>query len=80
MKDISRWMDSIIMELSEEKAETLLVTVQIQRETDTLMVEVMLDARLNFKDYNKAANPKATLINGALSRIMPNIGRPRQIR
>ena len=41
---------------------------------------VILDARLNFKEHIKIASRKATLVNRALSKIMPNIGGLRQIK
>lgn len=94
MKIVERWMHSVSLDLAKHKTEALLVTGRKKRETITLMVGehniqsqphirylgVTLDTRLNFKEHITLASRKAAAVNGALSRIMPNIGGPRQIR
>lgn len=94
LRIVEQWLCSVGLELAEHKTELLLVTGRKVRETITLMVGehsiqsqphirylgVRLDARLNFREHITAASRKAAAVSGALSRIMPNIGGPRQAK
>ena len=77
-----------------QKTEITLITSMKTRETITLQVGeyeikskpyirylgVMIDARLNFKDQVEHASSKAAAVEGALSRLMPNVGEPKPRR
>lgn len=41
-------------------------------------IEIMLDGRLTFKDHIKYGGRKAVAVNATVSRIMLNVGDPRQ--
>lgn len=91
---IRQWMRSADLSLAEHKTEALLVSSRKKMETITIRVGdhdiqsvpnirylgVVLDARLNYKEHIASVSRKASAVQGALSRIMPNIGGPRQTR
>lgn len=94
MKIVQRWMDKVGLELAAHKTEAVLITGRKVRETITLTVGrnsitsqpyirylgILIDARLTFKDHISFATDKAAAISSALSRLMPNIGGPKQSR
>jgi hypothetical protein len=94
MEIIQHWMAAVGLEQAGHKTEAVLITGRKKRETITLRVGgnniiskphirylgVLLDARLSFKDHIAYASSKAATTNVALSRLMPNIGGPRQSR
>ncbi|XP_015121546.1 uncharacterized protein LOC107044256 [Diachasma alloeum] len=87
-------MDSVGLSLAEHKTEAVLITSRKVLETITLRVGdyelisqpyirylgVMIDARLSFKQQVEHITTKASEVRAALSRLMPNIGRPKQRR
>ena len=87
-------MKSVVLELADHKTETVLFTSRKKVETITLDVGqciitsqpnvkylgVMLNTRLNFKAHVQYAAAKAARVANALTRLMPNIGGPRQPR
>lgn len=91
---IQRWMSSVGLKLAEHKTEAVLITSRKIRETITLSVGehtitsqpyirylgVLIDARLSFKQHVEHASNKAANVAVALSRLMPNVGGPRQKR
>lgn len=76
------------------KTETVLITSRKKVETVTIEVGehqitsqpyirylgVMLDARLNFKEQVEHVSAKASAVRVSLSRLMPNVGGPKQSR
>jgi len=91
---ISQWMNTVNLELAKHKTEVVLITSRKQAETITLRVGeheitsqpflrylgVMIDARLNFKQQVEHVSTKASAVTLVLSRLMPNIGDPKQCR
>lgn len=89
---IRRWMDSVGLELAEHKTEAVLITGRRRLETITLRVGdhgitsqlsirylgVMIDARLSFGQEAVYVGTRAAAVRAVLSRLMPNIGGPRQ--
>lgn len=88
---IRAWLDSSGLRLADHKTEVVLITSRRQVEYITLTVGqesiqsknsvkylgVMLDNRLNFREHIIHASDKASKVQGALSRIMPNVGGPK---
>ena len=93
-KKYQEYLDLIGQELAEHKTEAVLITGRKVVETITLQVGqhkitsqpairylgVMIDARLNFKQQVEHAVTKATAVRTVLSRLMPNVGGPKQNR
>jgi len=91
---ISQWMKSVNLKLAEHKTEAVLITSRKQLESITLRVGnheitsqpflrylgVMIDARLNFKQQAEHVGTKASVVGATLSRLMPNVGGPKQKR
>lgn len=91
---ISQWMKSVNLKLAEHKTEAVLITSRKQLESITLRVGnheitsqpflrylgVMIDARLNFKQQAEHVGAKASVVGATLSRLMPNVGGPKQKR
>ena len=79
-------MRSADLSQAEHKTEALLVSSWKKMETIIIRVGnirylgVVLDARLNYKEHITNVSRKASAVQGALSRIMPNIRGPRQTR
>lgn len=94
MDIIEEWMSRVGLTLAAQKTEAVLVTGRKTMESITLNIAghdivskpcikylgVIIDARLSFKDHINAVCDKASNVSGALMRLMPNIGGPRQIR
>ncbi|CAH2092422.1 unnamed protein product [Euphydryas editha] len=94
VEKIRHWMDTVGLQLAEHKTEAVLITSRKQVETITLQVGahqiesqpslrylgVMIDARLNFKHHVQHVGTKASVVRASLSRLMPNIGGPKQKR
>ena len=91
---IAQWMNSVGLQLAEHKTEAVLITSRKKLETITLQVGeheltsqpyirylgVMIDARLSFRQQADHASCKAAAVRNVLSRLMPNIGGPKQRR
>ncbi|XP_015509714.2 uncharacterized protein LOC107216897 [Neodiprion lecontei] len=91
---INRWMDMMNLELAKHKTEAVLITSRKIVENIKLNVGeheitsqpfirylgVMLDARLNFKQQVEHVSAKASAVVTSLSRLMPNVGGPKQSR
>jgi len=94
IKRIRQWMRTADLSLAEHKTEALLVSGRKRMETITIRVGdhdiqsqphirylgVILDARLSYKEHISVVSKRAAAVQGALSRLMPNIGGPGQIR
>lgn len=88
------YLDYLGLDLAKHKTEAVLVTGRKVVETITLRVGqynitsqpsirylgVMIDARLNYKQQVEHAANKASMVGAALSRLMPNVGGPKQNR
>lgn len=91
---VASWMEGAALQLAPQKTEVLLVTPRKQLETLTLNVGgcqisskrsirylgVQLDTRLSFNAHVDYACNRAADVTQSLSRLMPNIGGPRQVR
>lgn len=91
---IRRWLETAGLELADHKTEAVLITGRKQVETMTIQVGcerimsrrslkylgVMLDDRLSFKQHIEYCSEKAARMQMALSRMLPNIGGPKQER
>lgn len=91
IRQIRRWLQDSGLELADHKTEAVLITGRKQIELMTITVGsteirskeslkylgVMIDNRLNFKSHISYASEKASKVQAALSRIMPNIGGPK---
>ncbi|XP_015120548.1 uncharacterized protein LOC107043529 [Diachasma alloeum] len=91
---IRRWMDTVGLKLAQHKTEAMLITSRKKIETITLQtgnyeltsqpsiryLGVMIDARLNLKQQAEHVGMKAPGVRASLSRLMPNVGRPKQRR
>lgn len=89
-----KWMEGMGLELAKHKTEGVLITSRKTLETMTLKVGeclidtqpsirylgVLIDSRLNFKAQVENASTKAAAVGKALSRLMPNVGGPKQKR
>ncbi|XP_015112258.1 uncharacterized protein LOC107037938 [Diachasma alloeum] len=85
-------MDTVGLKLAKHKTEPVLITSRKKIETMTLQVGnyeltsqpfirylgVMIDARLNFKQQAVNVGIKASGIRASESRLMPNVGGPKQ--
>lgn len=94
IRRINSWLDSNGLELAEHKTEAVLITSRKRIETISLQVGhqtinsksaikylgVMLDNRLQFKEHASYISGKASRVQAALSRILPNIGGPSYVR
>ena len=94
VRDIQNWLDRHGLQLAEHKTEVMLVTSRKVTETITIKVGkeeitskphlkylgVIIDARLTFKEHLTYSSKKAAGVSRLLSRLMPNIGGPRQSR
>lgn len=88
--EIKRWLESASLELADHKTEAVLITSRKKIEYMTIRVGeqiinskesikylgVMLDNRLKFRPHIEYSSKKASQIQAALARIMPNIGGP----
>ncbi|KMQ82443.1 hypothetical protein RF55_22966, partial [Lasius niger] len=90
---IRRWMESVGLKLAEHKTEAVLITSRKKVETITLRVgdyELtsqpfirylgVIDTRLSFKQQAEHVSTKASEVRAVLSRLMPNVGGPKQRR
>lgn len=91
---IRKWLASVGLQLADNKTEVVLVTSRKVRETITLTVGehditslpslrylgIQIDARLRFDEHLENISEKAGGVANSLSRIMPNVGGPRQQR
>ena len=89
---VKRWLDSRGLKMVPEKTEALLVTDrrsfqypkivlgehEIQSKKSITYLGVQLDRRLSFGKHLQIATAKAIQCGAALTRIMPNIGGPRE--
>ena len=89
---IRQWLLNAGLELADQKTEAILITGRKKVEYMTVTVGdtrimskkslkylgVIIDNRLSFKDHISYACEKASKLQGALSRMLPNIGGPRQ--
>lgn len=87
---IKKWLVSANLELADHKTEVVLITGRKVPETMTIQVGgeqihskeslkylgVIIDNRLNFESHVDFSSKKASKMQGALARIMPNIGGP----
>jgi len=92
--NIRQFLASVGLQLADHKTEVILVTSRKIRETITLTVGghditsqpslrylgVQIDARLRFDEHLKNTGGKAGGVANLLSRLMPNIGGPKQSR
>ena len=93
-KKYQEYLDFTGLELADYKTEAVLITGTKVVETITLRVGqhiitsqpglrflgVMIEARLNFKQQVEHAVTKASAVRTVLSRLMPNVGGPKQNR
>ncbi|XP_015119539.1 uncharacterized protein LOC107042850 [Diachasma alloeum] len=91
---ICRWMNTVDLKLPEHKTEAVLITTRKRVETIKLQVGKykltsqpftwylggIIDIRLSFKEQAEHASSKASRVRMALSRLMPNVGGPKQRR
>ena len=91
---IRQCLEGMGLKLAEQKTEAVLFTGRKQMEYITLQMGnheltslpsirylgVIIDARLNFKKQSEYASNKASIIRSTLSRLMPNVGGPKQAR
>lgn len=91
---IKRWLATAGLELADHKTEAVLITGRKVAETMTIRVGqehitsteklkylgVIIDNRLNFKSHVEYCSSKASKMQAALARIMPNIGGPNNER
>lgn len=94
MLGIQSWMSDMGLALAGQKTEAVLITGRKQRENITLRVGthnirtqrsirylgIMVDQKLRFDDHLQSCSAKAAAYASSLSRLMPNIGGPRQSR
>ena len=59
-----------------EKMEVTVGSTKIESKRAVKYLRVIIDDRLNFKAHMKFIGEKASLTQGALTRMMPNIGGP----
>ncbi|CAD7086205.1 unnamed protein product [Hermetia illucens] len=92
--EINSWLKKSGLSLAEHKTELVLIskrrkdtTVKIKVGEKTIYSQeslkylgVIIDKRLDFKKHIECAATKASSIAVTISRILPNIGRPRQSR
>lgn len=91
VRRIRRWLQLAGLKLADHKTEAVLITgrkrvefltftagdTEITSKESVKYLGVMIDNRLNFKSHIRYATEKASKIQSALSRILPNIGGPR---
>lgn len=91
---VQRWLNNAGLELASQKTEVVLISARRQKQQMKLHIGghdimsqeaikylgVMIDSRLSFKHHLTVAGAKAEKVNGALSRILPNIGGPQGAR
>ncbi|XP_074106569.1 uncharacterized protein LOC141532222 [Cotesia typhae] len=91
---VNQWMNTVNLQLAAHKIEAVLITSRKAIETIMLIVGkqeiilqpyirylgVMLHARLNFNQQVDHVSVKASLIRVSLTRLMPNVGGPKQSR
>ena len=89
-----RWLDSRCLKMASEKTEALLVTDrrsfksprivlgehEIKWKKSIKYLGVQLDRRLSFSEHLQIATAKAIQCGAALTRLMPNIGGPREAK
>ena len=89
-----RWLDSRCLKMSPEKTEALMVTDrrsfkypkivlgehEIEWKKSIKYLGVQLDRRLSFGEHLQIATDKAIQCGAALTRLMPNIGGPREAK
>ena len=90
----NRWLDSRCLKMAPKKTEALLVTDKISFQYPKIVLGdhefewkksikylvVQLDRRLNFGEHLQIATAKAIQCRAALTRLMPNIGGPREAK
>lgn len=94
IKVIHEWLNNMGLQLAEQKTEVILITSRKQMEDIAIEVGgqqiiskpyinylgVIIDARLSFRIHLDTVSEKARRVNGALSRLMPNVGGASQKR
>ena len=92
LRRAKRWLDSRGLKMAPEKSEALLVTErrsfqyskivlgehEIEWKKSIKYLGVQLDRRLSFCEHLQIASAKAIQCGAALTRLMPNIGGPRE--
>ena len=59
-----------------EKIDVTVDGTMIELERSIKYLRVIIDDRLNFKEHVKYISEKASVTQGVMARMMPNIGRP----
>ena len=91
---LKRWLNSRCLKMAPEKTDALLVTDrrsfkypkivlgkhEIECKKSIKYLGVQLDRRLNFGEHLQIATVKAVQCGAALTRLMANIGRPREAK
>lgn len=91
---IRQWLSSVGLHLAEHKTEAVLISSRKLRETITIRVGdqeitsqsmvrylgVMIDDRLSFKQHIEYSSAKAARVNAMISRLMPNLKGPGEVR
>ncbi|GBP83901.1 hypothetical protein EVAR_36549_1 [Eumeta japonica] len=91
---ISQWIKSVNLKLAEHKTNGVLVSNRKKNGKNTLRVRnrvitsqpflrylrVVLDARFNFKRQVVHVGTKASVVAATLSRLIPNVGSPKEKR
>ena len=91
---IRRWLLSVGLHLAEHKTEAVLISSRKLRENIKIRIGdqeitsqpvirylgVMIDDRLSFKQHIEYSSAKAAKVNGMISRLMPNLRGPGEIR
>jgi hypothetical protein len=94
VRHIRQWLASVGLQLAEHKTEAVLITSRKRMESITLEVGaqkivsqpsirhlgVMIDSRLSYKTHLITTSDKASRVNAALARILPNTRGARQKR
>ena len=87
---VQRWLNNAGLELAVQKTEAVLISARREKKQITLRIGeheirsqeairylgVLIDTRLSYKQHLLSVSNKAEKVNGALARILPNIGGP----
>lgn len=94
IQTIASWLSDASLELAEHKTEAVLITsrkktefmevevgnVTIKSKASIKYLGVMLDNRLSYRPHIEYVSRKASKLQAALSRMLPNLGGPRGAR